>query len=297
MKFNRQLAFAKDQSSNPIPLEALEGRFSRPFDGTNFYYGINELNTGTFATSRNALNETHQQFYEHLLDLLKEPGRTSVFVMLGVEPPQIAAPYDFVDRQMPMLNDLAERLDAYQKRAPAGKSLEITIRYASEMNDKKTANAYAGDHENYKRTFIAIRKAFRGVAPAVRFAFSPAIRADLASHPGSAEADLTNFWPGTENVDVIGATWYVGDDDQFDRSCDFMRRYILHRQGAGLPYGIDEMGGKDSRDNNERMLGKMYGVLKDIGMDFDYATIFLEGKWGATVSNTLAFLPPKTSAI
>ena len=297
MKFDKQLAFAKDSQGNAMLLEALEARFSRPFDGTNFYYGINDANAATFANNGNALNGTHQAFYEHLLELLKQPTRDSIFVMLGVEPPQSGDPYGFVRGQMPMLTDLAKRLNAYQAQAPAGKSLQITIRYASEMNDKRTANAYAGDPANYKDTFGKLRSIFHANAPKIRFAFSPAIRADLATHPGSTEADLSNYWPGTDNVDVIGGTWYVGDDGQFDASCQFMRAYMLHRQGLGFPYGIDEMGGSDSHGNNELMLQRMYSFLITVGKDFDYATIFLEGKWGQNVSSNLAFLPQRLVTI
>jgi hypothetical protein len=297
MNVKRVLCFRKaGVDGRVLTVGELEQEFNRQFEGVNFYYGINEQNLATYTASpeRNPLNATHQAFFQAVLDGLEQGAPASTTVVLGVEPPQITNPYGFVANAMPLVESLASALDQLQQKASAtGKQLDIVLRYASEMNDRAAVNKYAGDSLAYRESFRAVRTVFANVAPRVLFAFSPAIRADLA------EPTITDYWPGDEFVDVISCTWYIGSKSDYNKCTVFMKAYFLHRLGSGKLLGVDEIGGcrtvkippdpEEHGVDNDGFLRNMFAELKSLASDqvqFEYATVFLEGKWGedATLS-------------
>jgi hypothetical protein len=171
------------------------------------------------------------------------------------------------------------------------KRLRVVVRYASEMNDTsisggKQSNLYAGDPDGFKASFQDVRQIFDQTAPGVAFAFSPAIRRDLT------EPNLHDYWPGDDAVDIISCTWYLGDTSQFNGAAAFFTAYVLHREGVGKPFAIDEMGGcqtvplpgdQETGKDNDATLKRMSGVLQKLkqdGITFSYVTVFLNSKWG-----------------
>jgi hypothetical protein len=286
------LAFRKTGTGRVLRPSELLTEYGKPFAGTNFYYGINPTNKATFEDSGNtdALNSTHKAFFDDVLEELTDGVGDEMTVVLGLEPPQLDAPYLFVDANLGLVTRLAEQLDEYQQRAAdTSNRLRIVIRYASEMNDAQLSSAparnkYAGDPKSYKRSFRIVRDIFEHKAPRIEFSFSPAIRRDLN------EAGLSQYWPGDDVVDVIGGTWYVGRDADFKGATVFFKAYVLHREMKGKPFGIDEIGGCDADGtNNDGFLQRMFDEIADLQDEvgqFSYATIFLEKKWGADATLT-----------
>jgi len=301
----RILCFAKSiQNGVPGPvlsLPELESKYGFEPDGTNFYYGINDKNVQRVEQGDDALNATHKTFFQNMLAALDESAAPEKMVVLGVEPPQQSQPFAYVAQHLGLVRKLARELHELQQQPAPAKRLLIRIRYASEMNDGKLKdpanhNKYAGLPEEYKASFREVRKVFREDAPDIRFAFSPAIRFDLK------ESALTAYWPGDEHVDVIAGTWYIGAPTQQAASTDFFRDYVLHRQGKGKPFGVDELGGCETFGDNEgrkvdACVERMLKVITDLGpqnIEFEYVTLFLERKWGtgATLAFVKEALPP-----
>jgi hypothetical protein len=286
---DRILLFRTESSGRQLTLEELRDAYPVSPDGTNFYYGVNQINVDAFAStgSASALAPRHREFFDAILLSLGTSPDDEKTVVLGVEPPsdqRTPYDYDFVIAHLDLVRQLAIDLAQIQRRArDFGKRLNIAIRYASEMNDKRSNPA------KYKSSHIAVRAAFAELAPAVLFSFSPALRADL---PESAIAD---YWPGSQYVDLIGGTWYIHGSEQRARSTANMRAYFLHRVGAGKPFALSEIGGGDDLyEHNDDMLQTMLHELESLQMQdvsFKYATIFLASRWGTDA--TLAFLEPE----
>jgi hypothetical protein len=291
---DRVLCFAKDpQSGRVLSLDRLQERFGFEPDGTNFYYGINRQNRDRFTVDGAALNQiSHRPFFDEMLAALQTSEAQEKTVVLGVEPPQQSDPFGFVAESEALVTSLAQELGQIQAAArEAGKSLNIAIRYASEMNDTSLSsghqsNLYAGQPEKYKSSFRSVREIFRSQAPEILFAFSPAIRRDL-NEPG-----LSSYWPGDDFVDLISCTWYIGASGQTQGAVAFMKAYALHREMKGKPFAIDELGGCETFVDNHGqehgrncdavrgMMLRQLLELADEGIRFNYVTLFLEGKWG-----------------
>jgi hypothetical protein len=287
---DRLLCFAKD-GEQVMGLDTLQGKYGFEPDGTNFYYGINSANRDRFQIDGNALSaDFHQPFFDNVLASLDSSAAPNKTVVLGLEPLEPSSPFVFANQSGDLLRALATELAEYQNQARQnGKALNVVIRYASEMNvDPREGNPYAGDPEGYKAGFQFAKTVFQGIARDLLFSFSPAIRADLD------EADLSSYWPGTDFVDIVGGTWYIGSEHQSQAAASFMQRYFLHRVATGKPCGIDELGGCSDDPNNRqndqfirRMLEEL-ASLQNQAVGFRYVTVFLEGKWGEDA--TLAFL-------
>ena len=71
-----------------------------------------------------------------------------------------------------------------------------------------------------------------------------------------------------------------------------MRRYFLHRLGAGKPFALSEVGGygPGNRGNDAALQTMLHDIeaLQLQNVTFKCATFFLEGVWGADAK--LAFL-------
>jgi hypothetical protein len=289
---DRVLLFREDGNGRVLSLEELRAKYGLDPDGTNFYYGINQANVDSFAQSnkRTALNPTHQAFLAALQASLIASADDEKTLMLGLEPSQAPDPYGFANAHMDLVQQLAVDLNEVQTRArAAGKRLNISLRYASEMNTDPT---YGHKPAEFKTTFVAIRHMFAEHAPGVLFSFSPGLRADLP------EELIGQYWPGDQYVDVIGATWYIGAPAQRAPSVANMRAYFLHRLGTGKAFALSEVGGCDTvSDNppkgkdNDAVVQEMLHELEALqlqNVSFKYVTIFLESKWGDDA--TLAFL-------
>ena len=289
---DRVLVFRKDLKGRVLSLEELQAQYHIEPDGTNFYYGINQANVDSFAQSKKttALNPTHQAFLAALQRSLAASSDDEKTLMLGLEPLEKPDPYGFANAHMDLVQQLAIDLDAAQAQAKTGgKRLNISLRYASEMNTDPT---YGHKPAQFKTTFIQIRHVFAEHAPGVLFSFSPGLRSDLP------EALISQYWPGDQYVDIIGGTWYIGAPAQRGPSTANMKAYFLHRVGTGKAFALSEVGGcntvggkNPNNKDNDAVLQEMLHELESLqlqNVSFKYITIFLESKWGDDA--TLAFL-------
>ncbi|GEM_PF-2442532 len=279
---DRLLVF-QTAGGNVLTLQALRRRYGLAPAGTNFYYGINQENCDLFATTGSPLNPTHVSFFDGIMASLRTGTADEVTVVLGVEPPSTATTYNyaFVSAHTNVVRALAAALAGMQAQAAAeNKRLAISIRYASEMNDR-------GEPEQFKASFAEVRQIFRDAAPGTLFSFSPAIRADVDI------SKIPEYWPGNDLVDIIGGTWYIHGQVQQAKSTANLRDYVLHSAGADKPFALDEVGGANAAaTNNDEMLQFMLHQMAALSAQhvaFQYATIFLASDlWGKQA--TLAFL-------
>ncbi|MDQ3813045.1 MAG: hypothetical protein M3347_03740, partial [Armatimonadota bacterium] len=208
-------------------------------------------------------------------------------------------PFEYVEEQESWLINIAKDLDKLQQRAvqeQAG-NLSIVIRYASEMNDARSLgkNEWGRDPAGFIKSFRFVREIFNEHADRVRFSFSPTVRADIDLKA------LPGYWPGKPTdpfpyVNVIACTWYVGEQNDFAKATEKMRSYFINRKGRNLPFGFDELGGRDGTGGNDRMMLQMLGEIDKLGHEvhgkdihFEYATLFIDGSdFGRDA--TLAFL-------
>lgn len=284
---NRLLLFAKD-GDNVMSFDEMQQQYGILPDGCNFYYGISDAAVQNLNDTGAALNETHTAFFQRTVDALNNGNQPRLTVILGVEPAQpggAQAAFDFVDNNLGLVGQLKTELAAYQARTGPRKTLDIIIRFASEMNDPSNGT-YGSNPARYVQSFRNV-KGVMSQAPSFPMTFSPALRRDLAASAGN----LSAYWPGDQFVDRISCTWYVARDGDMNAAVDLMRGYYLHRVDKGLPFGIDELGGADGDADNDLVLKEMFDALGTLGaqeVTFDWVTVFLQGKWRTDA--TLAFL-------
>ena len=276
-----------DPNSSPVTtMPEFQARYGFDPDGVNFYVGLSSSARSVLVSEGGrGLNMTHRAFFNSVVDALPGDG-TPKRVILGLEPLQASDPFGYVHDNLDWVREIATELHAIQDQATAsGKNLEIVLRFASEMNDRGN-KTYGHRPDEFKAIFPEVRQAFRDQAPGIRFCFSPAIRVDLD------ESEITQYWPGDGLVDIMSGTWYVGENTDFATAADNMRRYVLHRLPRGLPFALDEMGGRGSL-GNDPMLRMMFRHLRSLSVahpvQFEYVTVFIDTvRWGETA--TLDFL-------
>jgi hypothetical protein len=262
--------------------------------GVNAYYGLNNSAVAQWQMTGTALREQHRGLFDDMLATLLASPRLGKTIDLGLWPFQTPEPFGFVRNHLSLVNTLAAELNDYQTRARTrGKHLDVVVRFASEMNDPAKTGMPWGrnkpvDPEQqaaYRETFALVRAVFREKAPWVRFAFAPAVRADIR---GDRLAMIADYWPGDGLADVVSCTWYVGRETDFDRAVENLRAYVAAWKPKGLPFALNEIGGINEDQGNDAMLQRMLGVIGDLDVKFDYATLFLGSKWGKDA--TLQFL-------
>lgn len=286
----RVLVFNEDAGGHQLTLPELATKFGFEPDGTNMYYGANNVNLGNFQKTGKALGDSHRDVIDALQAALMASASPEKTLVFGFEPTQTPKPYEFLAGHSGFIKQLAVELNGEQQRATdAGKTLRIAIRFASEMNDK--AQPQSGDPAGYRGGFAQVRTIFKDAAPGVQFSFSPALRADLP------ESEIGQYWPGDEYVDIIGGTWYIGSPDQRTASLQNMQRYFIHRKDAGRAFAFSEVGGCNAdHTGNDAVLQDMITQARALeveGITFDYATMFLQSKWATDA--TLAFLRPDSA--
>lgn len=279
------LIFREDPGGHVLTLDELATRYGYKPAGTNFYYGINQQNVDATQNQATALNATDRDYLNKILISLIQSNDVETTLVLGLEPPDVGDSFTFVLDNLDLMRRLANDLDSLQKQArSANKRLNIHIRYGSEMNSGD--QHYGLQPENFKASFIRVRLIFSQIAPGVLFSFSPALRADRD------EALITNYWPGSQYVDIIGGTWYIHGPGQRDAAIAMMTTYFVHRINTGKPFALSEVGGGDANyKNNDAVLQDMLHeieTLRNRGISLLYATLFLEDPWGS--DSTLGFL-------
>jgi hypothetical protein len=285
---DRLLCFYEDDRGRQRTLRELNESFPWRPAGTNTYYWITAENARLLSEST-ALPPQDKEFWDGVITDLGQVSQDPVTVILGLEPHDRAeggTAYRFVRDHLSLLSQLAVDLRGYQDQATAlGRTLDIVVRYASEMNDPSN-KTYGNDPDGYLATFPLVRDLFRTNAPAIRFAFSPAIRGDLR-HLNNVHS----YWPGDANVDIIGGTWYLGEPNQKSDGIGFLENYVSAFVPKGLPYGLDEMGATAAGGSTRDKLQEMFGVIADLsgqGVHFTYATVFMQGRF--LTSEPLDFL-------
>lgn len=277
-------------------LQDFEHLYQFEADGILFYRDVSKKT----VAEQTGLNATHRGYLDGLLSYLQTSERKTKYVVVGLQPTEpTVLPFAFLDSNLAFLELLAADLAEYEVLAEeAGGKLEIVIRFASEMNDPGNTKygpkrygpgdvGWATQQAAYRESFAKARKAFREVAPNIRFSFSPALRADLEDK----FSRVPDYWPGNKHADILGGTWYVGSQGQFAKSRKMLRRYLKEFDEETLPHGIDEMGGVDGTIHNDAILKQMFEELENQApLRFEYVSLFLEQKWGNDV--TLKFLRP-----
>lgn len=180
----RVLVFNEDHS-HELTLEELERKFGFEPDGTNMYYGVNEVNLGNYKGTGPALSFAHRQVIDALQSSLSRIAAKEKTLVFGFEPSQLPHPYDSLSNNLDLVRQLAVDLNAQQQKTRNnGKELRISIRYASEMNDHfSNSQPQSGNPEGYKSTFARVRPIFSEHAPNIMFSFSPALRAPTCRNP------------------------------------------------------------------------------------------------------------------
>jgi hypothetical protein len=263
-------------------------------DGSMNYFGVEDANLANLKNGTAMSHDLHA-FMQDILDTLKVAEADEKIVILGVEPSAPGNPYEYVSTNIKLMRQLAADVKGYQSQAmAAGKKLTVVMRYASEMNGNGEVYSGLKYQDAFKNSFVEVRNAVKAVAPDVLFSFSPMINSDIH------EDAIHGYWPGDDNVDIIGGTWYVhGDDPKPQQSTDNMIAYYAHRAGLGIPLAIDEFGGAlgsgDVYHDNDAVLPKMLdaiaGLKEQHQVSFRYGLIFLDDhKYG--VDATLNFLSP-----
>jgi hypothetical protein len=282
---DRLLIYREDDNGHVLNIDELQQRYGTRPPGTNFYYGINDENVGESVGVPHALNATDRGFIKSLVDDLIAGRDEELTLVLGVEPKEKTDPYGFVAKNLDLVRKLATDLNEFQAQArEKNRRFIVIVRYASEMNSGD--NRWGLKPHQFKASFVQVRSIFHEAAPGVSFSFSPALRADRD------EAQVTDYWPGDEYVDIIGGTWYIGDAGQRQKSINMMKAYFSHRKDKAKSFGLSEIGGYDAKKGgNDAVLQDMLHELEGLqilGISFKYATIFLQSNWGKNA--TLAFL-------
>lgn len=292
-----------------------ESRYGFEPDGIGYYFHIRDARIKAFAQTGSPVQYWEPFFIGSFCQWLYHSSKPSKMLMIGLEPPHWryrdennqwvyeshrADPYTFVMNNLDYVRAIANFLRKQQDEAAAhGKTLEITIRFASEMNDRRasdssevsrTRNAWGQQPNDYKTAFIAVRNIFQTEAPDIKFAFSPAIRADLdPKHAGSNSGfNIRNYYPGDQYVDVIGGTWYAGNYQNytFQDGVDYLDNYLKSFYNPLKPYALDEIGVVRKVVENQRQ-GVLFNMVNAItavannpqnsGRPFDYVNFFLAG--------------------
>lgn len=280
--------FTKD-SGSVMGMQQFERMYGYEPLGINAYYGINETNLDYFKArgKTSALTGTKKRFFESVIQSILNSEAKSKYIVIGMEPTG-EGNYAFVHNNLDLLKRLAMDINEFQNRSELKahqKSLKVSIRYASEMNDKPTPKTpYAGIPGEYKRSFIEVREIFKDHAPNVEFAFSPAIRADIYKKQRNGEIpNISEYWPGDSNVDIIGGTWYTGKNEDDYYSNRLYNEYVGFAGGKNKPLGLDELGGRDIADpyrmDGGLQLLEMMEFVENTKLHYNYVTVFMEAKW------------------
>lgn len=272
---NNTLYFAKSGGFR-IPLGLFEETHGFAVDGSNDYIGINSK-TMEYLPG-------HMDYLRGLKKLVESGKKSHILAIVALEPD---AGLDYVKNNYTLIKTIAQEINSIQEGH--SDKLKIIIRYASEMNVKKKENPWSSNPDDYKKTYIEIKKIFQDTAPGTLFNFSPNIRYDL--HPdGKVVQPIEEYWPGNGYVDIISCTWYIGSKDNAFLSTDFFNIHYQWAMSLKKPFAVDELGGRDKPcsneliipDNSERLIKMMEYIIRknqESGASSEYITLFLEKKW------------------
>lgn len=231
-------------------------------------------------------------------------GGAEVTLMLGIEPSLAATSEEcFTEAtKEPKLAQL-ERLGAdLTKLQRAHQNLRVVLRIASEMNPQ-AANEWSNHDPGpfiaaYNTMAERIKKGARdelqaGEASRIQFSFSPLINRHATL------AKVRPFWPGPNNVDLIGCTFYSrsGPGQASDDARDNLRDYLEHFiDKTNKSCCIDELGcaeedgGATRRAGNAQFFRETLSWLGDLQLarPIEHATVFVLADWQADLGVVLA---------
>ncbi len=268
------------QYDRTLTVEELRRRYLIQPLGTLTYYGLVEENVRYFKETGHALQPEHRTVVDGLLTSLYADYAPELTFQLVVEPTQKPRPYAYVSSNIDLVRRLADELAGYQAEADRrGKRLNIIVRFGSEMNDRHGGTSYADSPDEFVSVFRAVRDSFATQAPKALFPFSPALRADLDV------SEISQYWPGDDHIDLVGATWYVHGEKQRKRGMANMRNYYESFSVKNKPVSLDEFGGAEGSEgvyfDNDAMLKRMFKQIARLGshgVHFEYGTLFLDTK-------------------
>ena len=279
------------QQSDTGAMSALDQVFGGIGRCTNIYVSMDHDRLA-MVDNGSAFSDNANAFLTSVIASMQTLGATSYYLNVGLEP---KAGYSFAESAdgKKIAEQLARDIAELQDRARAnGAQLDVTVRYASEMNLKPYPS---GDkpHEEYSRTYRLVYGWMKSINPTIKMAYSPAINFEVD------DTKLSVYFPGADVVDVISCTWYTNGANprsSLHESMVRVAKYFLHRTGAHKPFGIDEIGGWDPANNsNDTYLATMFAALRHLSgrVSFEYVSVFLqngpgERKWNQ--NPTLAFL-------
>lgn len=303
------LYFATDKQGITLSPQTFAGIYEFQPDGVNIYVSLDQTSSDSWKSTGHILSQETRDVLAACCQVLEDGAKADMQVNLGLEPSDPTDPFGFALAHLDMAAQVAREIAVYCCRAEkAGKSLDVTVRYASEFNDGwtpdqpwgrplddrlQTAHATA-----FRQSLASVNRAFKSEIPKAQFTFSPALRSDVV---GDAYNVIADYIPALTYVDCFSCTWYVNGTADLFTAASVLHRYVLDRSVLRKPFGIDELGGADTLSsgpppvygNNDPILQFMLQSIQPLASQriaFRYACVFLAMQYGADA--TLSFLRP-----
>jgi C1A family cysteine protease len=296
------LAFdTQDHTTNTgqLNLAGLQARYGTSIAGTNMYWGLQDANLDLPAGQ--GLQTEASQFITDFVSALP-PGGIGV-IDFALEPNSTlvgAEAFADVNARLAKIGDLGTDLATHQTAATnAGKTLRLVVRFASEMN-LGSGNLWAGAPDDFRQAWVNVRQALANPQLTFLMNFAPFIYAG-ATISGNDPAAVTQYWPGDDQVDIVGCTWYAGNGADIPGAKNLLDAYFNAFAGKNLSYAVSELGGSCNKATglrNTEAVQSMFWHLRNFRSDqtLDHVTFFLEQPWsGAGVDLGIVQTPPTAS--
>lgn len=280
-----------------------EQAYFRP-SGTNLYVEIGAM-LDRISLQKPALTPQHIAVIRDVQDNVQNG-----IVSLSFEPSTGATPDDCHALVINNPEGIRQFFSELANLFALGNGVRIYVRYAGEFNSFGDANdIYAGSPEGYHKA-IQIVNVARNIVLAetgkkIDLTFCPTINPACGNFdgPGNLLKCIHPYWPdnGRDIFDAYTCTWYCRPQPELndpEQVLDLVfERFRVYAERMGLPLGFDEIGGSmiteanrlsGSKVRNDEMLEKMLNRLGELGGTIEFATIFLQEKWGADA--TLDFM-------
>lgn len=223
-----------------------------PFQGTNTFVTIDDKAYNRLHGPRKrVLSELSDFITDQLRADIPHLGSKTLFLNVGMEPPPQNLPYLETARARKIVEALSQELAGLRSAfAQAGADLDVVVRFASEMN-LGAYNIAPADHPYslYKDSFTRVGQTLKAADSNIKMSFSPGLNFQ------GKHNHIAKFWPGVENVDLVGGTFYMNGataDSSIEMTIAQICRYLADYRPYGLPFVVDEVGSWDpiNRDNN-----------------------------------------------
>lgn len=283
-------------NTNQLNLAGLQAEYGSNIAGTNTYWGLQGPNI--LLPPGTGLQPSALQFLTDFIGAVPAGGTGTVD--LGLEPnSQLVGTAAFADvnSRLDKIGDLATNLATLQSAAAAqGKTLRIIVRFASEMN-QGSGNNWQGVPDDFIQAWQNVRTTLQAANPSLLMNFAPFVYSG-AVIGGGGNRDITTYWPGDGQVDMIGCTWYAGSGADIQAAKNNLDAYFNAYAGKNLLYAVSELGASCNRDTgykNTQAVQTMFWHLDHLAstQPLDHVTFFLEQPWfGAGVDLSIVQAEP-----